>query len=178
MLSKVIFILALIIQTIMIPIVILYLLSFYDLMFGCAGLLIVGRAIAIIDSYVLLCSKGVVENKKCHYCIQVFGTVVGIIFSIFSIIIIYLTISLTKEIDIGFLLIVVMEELTFFICNVQSYNILNNLSSYTLLPQRNYSFVNSSRCRLVTFHPVFGMQYKEFPIPMIPMNNEVPINGI
>eukprot|EP00826_Nyctotherus_ovalis_P000421 TRINITY_DN0_c467_g1_i14.p2 TRINITY_DN0_c467_g1~~TRINITY_DN0_c467_g1_i14.p2 ORF type:complete len:161 (+),score=42.28 TRINITY_DN0_c467_g1_i14:19-501(+) len=139
----------------------------------CFALLAAGRIVCIVDCAVVLCSKDKLGHKAVHYVMQVIGSAAGIALLLPIVYAVFIVIYFEKTLNVGLILAVTVEEISYFVCNIMSYEIISEApeSHYTLVPQKGYPCYYPQSFAFLPPYPAPGRHYGEFPIQMNTMPN-------
>ena len=160
----VLMIIALVVQSIFVPINISYVIIDKGWIFIIEIIVVVLKISFIIDSYILVCSK-TLSNKTCHLIFQVFGSIVVMVFLFFYGLMIYVSIIFHGKIPPEFIAVLLVDLISLIFCNICSYRIIQEIKEYDLIPQMNFPYYPSN---VRFFNPV--MEMRELP----PQTNFMP----
>ena len=153
----VLMIIALIVQSIFTPIVLLYVIMIKKWVAIVLGTITGIKIAYIIDSYILVCSK-TLSNKICHLTFQVLGSISAFIFFLVYAYFLFVIILLSKEIPYALIAVLLLDEICWVFCNINSYKIIQEMKEYNLIPQMNFPYYPSN---IRFFNP--AMEMRELP---------------
>jgi len=141
-------------------------------------LLICGRIACTIDSYLIVFGKKIFSWKPIHYVLQIIGSITGIILFASICYMFILIIWVNRSINLGLVIGVLLEELTYFTCNVLSYEMIGDDEGlrYSLVPQTNHPIYYPASFKYTPYYPALEMKYLQTPFQMNIMPNMSPPN--
>lgn len=170
-------IISLVVQTIMVPVLVYMLINLMKEKHGIYSLiLVICRIACTVDSHFVFFSKGAMKCKTLHVVLQVIGSISGIALLIPVVYMLFFVIWLEQAIDYKLLFVVLAEEITYFTCNVLSYELIDEAEDpkYMFLPQGAYYPYSPANFNFSPLYPTLGMQYGGVPFQMNVVPNSTP----
>ena len=173
---RIVVIASLVIQTVVVPFLIYLIYKLIEDKNGIYfSLLICGRIACTIDTYLIVFAKKIFNWKPIHYVLQIIGSITGIILFASIVYMFILIIWVNRAINLGLVIGVLFEELTYFICNVLSYEMIDDEElGYGLVPQTNYPIYYPGNFKYPPYYPALEMKYSQTPFQTNIMPNMSP----